>query len=132
MSNFQTNLEQRVQQILPDFLSRKKMALINVHYLIYSELGEMELSAYQVAFLDLFFENRHEVFKGIQKELDVFFLNNEEWKGATFEGLIIPSDNYSEWTYRVGLMNGVNRRSFLIFQFNEWSIKRYSIQISID
>ncbi|MBL0140366.1 MAG: hypothetical protein IPP86_17850 [Bacteroidetes bacterium] len=121
MSTFKTTLEQRVQQILPDLLEREKEVRINTKSFVYSGLSEVDLSAYQVAFLELFFENRDELFKDINKELDAFFLNHEESKGATFEGLILPSDNSSEWSYRIGLMNGSDTRSFLNFHFMEWT-----------
>lgn len=131
MYNFILTLENKVYQIVSNFNDRKNQTLIDLNYLFFPIVAEMDLSPYQVAFLELFFDIRNEIIGGLNKELDVFFTLHREWTGATFEGVVPPSDNSTEWIYRVGLLKGgFNRVAYLEFQFHEWSIVKYSLHNS--
>lgn len=133
MSNFNLSLENKVRKIIPDFAERRKQVLINSGHLFFNDVSEFDLSVYQVAFIELFFDIRHEIIGSLNKELDAVFILNREWSGASFEGVSPPSDNSTDWKYMIGLFKGgLTRVAYLEFQFNEWSIKRYSIQSSID
>ncbi len=119
--------------MLQDALEMENGEMINIKNLVYSKLNEKDLSAYQLAFLEIFFENRQSIYVDLNKELDAFFLQRVDYSGASFEGVIPPSDNSTDWKYMIGLFKGgLTRVAYLEFQFNEWSIKRYSIQSSID